>query len=145
MGYELHITRREHWADSETPDISINEWLAYVNTDTDLKLTNGYDFQIGNETHHQEIEGFCEWTAHPTDQISNDKPWFSYWRGSIHTKNPDGPTIRKMMQMASMLNAKVQGDDGEFYTEEYLTELESGDKQSEFLEVRYKKPWWKFW
>ena len=119
MGYELHITRREDWADTETPDISFEEWLTYVKSDKELELTNGYDIKIGSETQFQNRPGFCEWNAHPTEKGPNARPWFSYWKGSIDTKNPDAPTIRKMIQIASVLQAKVQGDDGEFYTEGY--------------------------
>ena len=69
--------------------------------------------------------------------------YFSGCSGS--TKNPDAPTIRKMLQIASALNAKVQGDDGEFYTEEYLAELESEEKPKSVNRQYEKKAWWKFW
>lgn len=148
MGYELHITRREHWADTETPDISIDEWLTYVRNDSELELTNGYDIKIGSETLHQDRPGFCEWNAHPTEREPNSRPWFSYWEGSIDTKNPDAATIRKMMQIASALNAKVQGDDGEFYTEENVSEMEREEKakaQKPSARQQIRQPWWRFW
>ncbi|HET6995078.1 MAG TPA: hypothetical protein VFI06_08865 [Chitinophagaceae bacterium] len=145
MGYDLHITRREDWSDTDVSDISIDEWLIYVKDDNELELTNGYDIKIGSETQYQNSPGFCEWTAHPTEQEPNSRPWFSYWKGSIDTKNPDTATIRKMMQIASALNAKVQGDDGEFYTEEYLADLVSDTEQKTLPGTHDKKPWWKFW
>jgi len=145
MGYDLHITRKEDWADTETADISIEEWLSYVNSDEELVLTNGYDIKIGSETEFQNRPGYCEWNAHPTEKEPNARPWFSYWEGSIYTKNPDAPTIRKMMQIASALNAKVQGDEGELYTEEYLAELESAEEGKTSSIQQEKKAWWKFW
>jgi hypothetical protein len=145
MGYELHITRRDDWADTETPDIPIDEWLAYVHSDNELELTNGYEIKIGTETEFQNRPGYCEWNSHPTEKEPNARPWFSYWKGSIDTKNPDAPTIRKMIQIASSLNAKVQGDDGEIYTEEYLTELENQEKLKAAYRQQEKKAWWKFW
>lgn len=145
MGYELHITGRENWADTETPDISIDEWLDYVNSDKDLELTNGYDIKVGSETWHKDRPGYCEWKTHPTEQEPNSRPWFSYWKGSVDTKNPDAPTIRKMMQIALALNAKVQGDDGEFYTEEYLVEMERDEEQKSTSRKEINRPWWKFW
>jgi hypothetical protein len=117
MGYELHITRKDDWSDPETPDILMDEWLNYMKDDKELELTNSYGVKIGSDTQFQNNAGDCEWTAHPTEQEPNSRPWFSYWKGSIDTKNPDEATIRKMMQIASALNAKVQGHDGEFYTE----------------------------
>lgn len=145
MGYELHITRREHWADTENPDISLDEWIIYIHSDNELELTNGYNIKIGTETQFQNRPGYCEWNAHPTEKKTNARPWFSYWEGNIDTKNPDNPTIRKMMQIAATLNAKVQGDDGEIYTEECLAKLESDEKPKTLSRQQERKVWWKFW
>lgn len=145
MGYELHITRRKDWFDTEAIDISLDEWLAYVGSDTELELTNGYAIKIGAETYHDDNPGFCRWNAHPIEKELNSRPWFAYREGSIDTKYPDAATIRKMMQIASALNAKVQGDDGEFYTEEYLAAMEKADQQKSSAKQIVEKPWWKFW
>ena len=145
MGYELHITRRDHWADTETPDIPLDEWLAYVNRDKELELTNGNDVKFGSETAFENRPGYCEWNAHPLQNEPHARPWFAYWKGTIGTKNPDTVTIRKMMQMASALNAKVQGDDGEIYTGEHLAEMVLNEKRMKPSTRIGKKPWWKFW
>ena len=145
MGYELHITRRENWADTETSNISLTEWLAYVSHNKELELTNSYEIEIGSETQFQNRPGYCEWNAHPVHNELNARPWFSYWEGIIDTKNPDAPTIRKMMQIASALNAKVQGDEGEIYTEEYLAKMLLEEEQVQLSMRADKKPWWKFW
>ena len=145
MGYELHITRREHWAEEETEDISFDEWVTYVNNDRELNLTNRYDIKIGSETWFHNSPGFCEWNAHPTKKQPNEKPWFSYWKGCIDTKNPDTPTIGKMIQIAAALNAKVLGDDGEIYTEEYFDTLVNEEKRKTTFTKQQKKAWWKFW
>lgn len=131
MGYELHITRRNDWADTEAPDISLDEWLSYIKTDAELELTNGYEIKIGSESQFQNNPGYCQWNAHPTKRDHSSRPWFSYFRGSIDTKNPDVATIRKMMQMSLSLNAKVQGDDGEFYDEDLLVKLEKWEKKNQ--------------
>ncbi len=123
MGYDLHITRREHWADTDVPDISLDEWLSYIKTDSELELRNESEIISGSENNFENRPGFCEWNSHPTERDPTSRPWFAYWKGSIETKNPDAPTIRKMIQIATALNAKVQGDDGEFYNEEYFTKL----------------------
>ena|GEM_PF-2686269 len=36
MGYDLHITRKEFWADKEGSIITLEEWQQYVATDPDL-------------------------------------------------------------------------------------------------------------
>ena len=96
MGYELHIVRRSDWDDyEEDSNISFEEWLAYVQSDNELDLTNGYLMNIpGIETSFYDVPGFCEWTGHPT-KVSDDKPWFDYRGGSISTKYPDDETIKK--------------------------------------------------
>ena len=39
--------------------------------------------------------------------------WFDWFDGNIVTKNPDRATLLKTLKIAAILNAKVQGDDGE--------------------------------
>ena len=89
MGYDLHITRREDWADRRTPDILLDEWLSYIEHDKELELTNGNNITIGSETQFQNRPGFCEWNSHPTEKSPNTRPWFAFWEGSIDTKNAD--------------------------------------------------------
>ena len=38
MGYDIHITRVEDWAENEGNEIAAEEWLASVETDGELKL-----------------------------------------------------------------------------------------------------------
>src|SRR5690349_10208267 len=115
MGYDLHITRKENWSyeDQNSVNISLEEWLAYIhNPESELELSDSYWVKVpGSETESQVAPGFCEWTAHPQDE----RPWFAYSEGNISTKNPDEPTIKKMLSIAKEFNAKVQGDDGEVY------------------------------
>jgi hypothetical protein len=121
----------------------LEEWLEYINDDKELELTNGNTDKLSEE--FQQQPGFCEWNDHPTLKEPSFRPWFDYWKGTISTKNPDVHVISKMLQIASVLNARVQGDDGEIYTEEGLQEFAALDKLREELDQRNKKPWWKFW
>jgi hypothetical protein len=95
MGYDLHITRREDWFD-RGDDISADEWLNYVESDTELSIDkrNGRYFAIWKED-----------------------DWLDWQRGEIFTKNPRKTLVEKMIQIANRLNAKVQGDDGEVYVD----------------------------
>lgn len=98
MGYDVHITRREHWADDEGPAISMEEWRRYVESDADVQP----DPQNGDED--------FLFVNHP------DEPAPLWWsRGGVYTKNPDQPTILKMIEIAVRIRALVQGDDGDFY------------------------------
>jgi|SRR5579871_805033 len=145
MGYDLHIVRRKDWDDyEEGSDISLEEWLAYVQTDNELELTNGYQIKIpGVENSFQSVPGFCNWTGHST-KITNDKPWFDYGYGMISAKYPDDETIKKMISIADKFNGKVQGDDGEFYDESYFIN-KTTTLTNDTTNRTARKPWWKFW
>jgi hypothetical protein len=99
MGYDLHITRADNWAENEGAEITRAEWLAFVASDPELRPDpdNGDDYAL--------------WSG----KCSYPDPWFCWWRGNIQTKNPDKAIVTKMLQIATRLGARVQGDDGEFY------------------------------
>jgi hypothetical protein len=99
MGYDLHITRADLWAANEGREITRQEWHCLVADDPELALdpVNGEDYALWS--------GMCRYPD----------PWFQWWRGNISTKNPDRAVVNKMLQLASRLGAKVQGDDGEVY------------------------------
>ena len=145
MGYDLHIVRRKDWDDyEEDSDISLEEWLAYVQIDDELELTNGNKIKItGVENSIQNVSGFCNWTGHSI-KVNDDKPWFDYGYRMIISKYPDDETIKKMICIADKFNAKVQGDDGEFYDENYLLN-KTNKSTTDTINQRDKKPWWKFW
>ena len=98
MGYDLHITRRRDWSDTGL-DIPATEWLSVVASDPELRL----DTNQG--------PCFAVWSG-PSQHAA---PWLDWRDGQIFTKNPDAPLIDKMIQLAQVLGANVQGDDGELY------------------------------
>jgi len=102
MGYDLHITRAEHWAENEQNPITAEEWLALVESDPDLTID-----PRGNKPY------FALWLGH---WLGWDYPWFDWFRGDIHTKYPDRKTLGKMLEIAAHFGAKVQGDEGELYS-----------------------------
>ena len=55
------------------------------------------------------------WVGHPDQAI--DGPNFWHDDGRIYRKNPDDPTLRKMIEIAQKLGARVVGDDDEEYEE----------------------------
>ena len=143
MGYELHITRRTQWHDDEqaSTDISLEEWLSYIDKDKELEMSDNYWTKVpGNDSESQVSPGYCEWTRHP----AGDQLGFHYSYGSISAKNPDDATIGKMVAISKILNARVQGDNGEVYG---LTEIGKVFTKSpdSFDITRVYKPWWKFW
>ncbi|OQP46543.1 hypothetical protein [Niastella populi] len=148
MGYDLHITRNVYWFEGEqnSNDISLDEWLSYIHIDgSELELVDTHGVKVPEaEAKLQVPPGFCEWTSHP----ENERPWFDYSNGNISTKNPDEPTIMKMISMAKELKAKVQGDDGEVYELSASKEIISrhmGPGLEDENKSKKEKPWWKFW
>jgi hypothetical protein len=98
MGYDVHITRAEDWVDSSETPITVEEWVAYAESDPDLRRNAAdsgeapYDLRVGA-----------------------DETWLDWFEGAILTKNPTEPVRAKMAQIAAALAANVQGDEGERY------------------------------
>jgi hypothetical protein len=98
MGYDLHVTRAEHWSNDDN-QISAREWLELVKGDPEL---------IPSPEHG---EYFVIWRG----TSYYPETWFNWQDGNIYTKNPDKATLWKLYQMAQRLNAQLQGDDGEIW------------------------------
>jgi hypothetical protein len=116
MGYDVHITRASDWTESAAHPISLDEWVGYVSSDSEMRLdnraeattTSGDDLAI-------ESPGIAVWTAWRSDGVRGNHAWFYYFDGEIMVKNPDREILRKMYRIAVALKARVQGDEGEFY------------------------------
>lgn len=107
MGYDLHITRAEEWAESQDHPITRAEVDALVHKDPELRWVSEIRATISGSEETLVIYGdFIEWNrGYP----------FRYWEGALTYKNPDEPAMLKLIQLAGALNARVVGDDGEEY------------------------------
>jgi hypothetical protein len=99
MGYDVHVTRKEFWADDEGPEITLEEWLEYV----------GNDPEIEPDADNPGEENFVI--------VSHPNRWPLWWGegGEVFTKNPDKLVMEKLVKVARDLNARVLGDDDEIY------------------------------
>ena len=116
MGWEVHMTRADDWSDSAQRPITADEWLAVVAADPELEIdkANGPYFTVWS--------GPCSYP---------DGGWFDWANGRVSTKHPDRTILGKMLQLAARLGARVQGDDGEEYTDPaQLTDGESAAVRS---------------
>lgn len=111
MGYDLHISRAKDWTDSEANPITEGEWWDLVAADPDLELAGAAETETPDGVLRYENPGLALWRAHPTDE----KVWFDFRNGRVVVKNPDEPSIAKMLEVARELGARVVGDDGETY------------------------------
>jgi hypothetical protein len=115
MGYDLHITRKQHWSDDNGPEIALAEWIAVVGADQEMRLDGVAETRVGGgSTLRIKNEGLSVWTAW-SRHSENRMAWFSFHEGNVTAKNPDLEIRRKMWSLSQALSAKVQGDDGEFY------------------------------
>jgi hypothetical protein len=138
VGYDLHITRKNSWADSEGPEISLAEWLAFVRADPEMQLDNYAETRLENgDVAGIGWRGFSVWTGWSQHGQHDGRAWFLYRDGDISVKNPDEEMCRKMWSIAQALSAKVQGDDHEVY--------DASANVSYPEEIWGKKPWWRFW
>jgi prepilin-type processing-associated H-X9-DG protein len=115
MGYDVHITRAEHWTESESAPITLDEWLDYVAGDREMRMDNFAEAEVEGGILRYENEGLAVWTAYTGHGSKGNVAWFDYHKGRVVVKNPDNEILGKMRRIASTLGAKVMGDEGELY------------------------------
>ena len=111
MGYDLHITKAQHWTDSEASPISDDEWRVVVAGYSDFEFTKAAEVVSPGGTLRYENPGLVVWNGHPNEVTV----WFDFRHGRVVVKNPDEATIARMIAVAGRLGARVIGDDGEMY------------------------------
>ncbi len=125
MGYEVHIHRREHWAD-EGAEISMDEWLAYCATDNTLRAEGTITFATDDGG---DVEGpVMAWDKEGTGAA------FYHYRGAITTKLLSDNIAAKAAQIAQVLNARAQGDDDEFYNPDGNSDTPPPEKPRSLLD-----------
>jgi hypothetical protein len=96
-GYDLHITRKIHWADAGGPRISLAEWCSYAQQDKEIQhdrqnSENDFIVSAGGE-------------SFPL--------WYEPKLGELRTKGPSKRAVEKLRRIARHLKAKLH--DGELY------------------------------
>jgi hypothetical protein len=100
MGIEFYITRADFWAENEEAQITPDEWLSLINSDSELTK------DLKNGDYHALWSGAS----------SHDEAWLDWSDGNIYTKWPDTQLYRKMLGIAERLNARVMDDNGNIYS-----------------------------
>src|SRR5687768_2945270 len=99
MHYTLHVTRAADWFDTAGAEITVEEWLALVASDPELVPAP------------EDGPYVAVWRPGGTEN-----GWLDWHAGRLFTTSPSRPLLRKMVAIARVLGAKVQGDEGELYT-----------------------------
>lgn len=107
MGYELHITRRDDWWDEEGSEISRQEWQSVVAADPDLVMQPIPDGWPG--------DAFSSALMTTRSERGDGIEALHWDQGLVSAKHPSNVLIAKMCELARLLEARVQGDDGEYY------------------------------
>lgn len=116
MGYDIHITRAEHWTEGKKKPISLKSWIAFVEKDPEMELEGiAIAHGKGQPAISYQNEGLAVWTGYSGHDPNGNKAWFDYRDGRIVVKNPDEEIIAKMKAIAAEFGAFVVGDDGEHY------------------------------
>ncbi len=109
MAYSLHITKQKIYFDREIEfEITEMEWDNFIQKHKEFMLVdsiveNGMELKLKNTK-------IAKWTEPDGKNI-----WFKLYKGNISVVSPDEIAINKMKEIATIFNAKVQGDDGEEY------------------------------
>ena len=114
MGYDVHITRAAHWAKSQSSPIALEEWLAVVNSDPEMRLDGVAEPSTPSGTLKYVNSGLAVWTGYSEHGVDGTTIYFDYRLGKIAVKGPN-EILAKMKQLATRLNARVFGDEGEEY------------------------------
>jgi len=115
-GYAIHITRASHWTESSAHPITLNEWVAYVRSDSEMRLDSSAESTNGaGDRLVYRAPGIAVWTKWAGGGVGGGQAWFYYEDGAISAKDPDPAILKKAYRIAVVLNARLQGDDGELY------------------------------
>lgn len=144
MGYEVHITRKTEWFAEDGPVLSLEDWLAYVGSDSEMR-PDGYAEATTpkGETLRTENPGIAVWTAYSGHGLNGNMAWFCHFQDRVTVKNPDAEILRTMHSIATSLGARVQGDEGEEYGADGKEKQHASEGRS--VTSSGKKPWWQFW
>lgn len=142
MRYDVHITRKQDWADKEdSTNVSLAEWLDYVAADPEMRLDTQAEAPAGDTGTTVEVDnaGLSVWLLYSKNGRAGNYAWFSHEGDRITVKNPDEEILGKMLAVAHALGARVQGDDGEYYDEvEPLFANPTGSRTATWAEAGFR-------
>ncbi len=140
MSWEVHVTRADHWTQGRH-QITLEEWLAYAKSDPELAISGSDYIDLAITRELPLVTQRIPAVAWLRSESEKDPALFWWSEGSIDAKNPTERERAKMFQIATHLNAKAQGDDGELYDEHGL-EIMSPNQQQDKKSTS-TRTWWR--
>jgi hypothetical protein len=104
MSLSVHILRQT--ADGQELPITLDEWNAYIDSDSELKRP-----EPGHLNYSQTLVLLPSDTASPDDWQG-----LSWTTGSISSDYPQQPMLKKIGQIARHFGAVIMSDDGDIWT-----------------------------
>lgn len=146
MGYDVHITRKQHWADQVGQRIELDEWLRYVEGDAEMRLDGAAEAAfVDGGTLRVEGPGIAVWVAYSGHGSDGNMAWFDHFEDRVTVKNPDREILRKMFAVAQALDARVLGDEGEGYDADGGAVWDEPIREVDLVAADAQRPWWRFW
>lgn len=99
MSYDVYVTRALHHFDGAQLPIAEGDWRALIENDPDLQAPD------------EAYPSYAVWSGTP----SPGSHWIDWANGNLFTRKPDQSLLRKLLELAELLGAKVQGHRGEVY------------------------------
>ena len=142
MSYDVHITRKEDWSDTEGPNITRNEWVKYLAIDKSMQLDGDHSAEVDTKVASGAKEPtHARWNDWPDRVPGEREAWMWLEHGNIMATNADAAFRQKLFLVADSLSARLMGDDGEVYNS--IGEPEKG--RAKLTGDGRKRSWWKFW
>lgn len=111
MAYELYITRPPHFASPQRRKITWEEWQAVLCGEPELHPVDPEDL-AGLPGLDTPAEGLVvRYRPGPGE----NEALLAFRDGNIVCRNPDEPTVVKLVALAEKLHGQVQGEDGELH------------------------------
>lgn len=144
MGYDVHITRAEEWFDSEQMPITLDEWLACVRDDPELRLEGAARASIaGGQMLEMELPGLAVWTAWSQHVELDALVYLWHSDGCVDCRGIDREVTAKLYRIAQNLGARVVGDDGEEYGPDGEVRADGRPDEAEPPDAAPRHSWWR--
>jgi hypothetical protein len=144
MGYDVHITRADEWFDGELAPITLDEWIAIVRSDPELRPEPAASASLpGGDSLEVALPGLVVWTGWSQHGRSEAVIYLWHSRGCITSRPMDDQVLAKLHRIAQRLRARLVGDDGEEYGPDGRPLVDDPQPLPRRAPPPPRRPWWR--